>query len=110
MNHYQWVKDNVKKFYYLNLLKKVFQEGKNKSLKLAYISAFIIRELFLSLNKNLKPFNPIIGEAYEYYDNENNFRYYSEQVSHHPQITAFIGETPDFSLFGDTQNLLHLKY
>ena len=97
------------KFYYLNLLKKVSQEGKNKSLQLAYISAFIIGELFLSLNRNLKPFNPIIGETYEYYDNENNFRYYSEQVSHHPQITAFIGETPDFALYGDTKNSTSFK-
>ena len=97
------------KFYYINLLKKVAQESKNKSLQLAYISAFIIGELFLSLNRNLKPFNPIIGETYEYYDNENNFRYYSEQVSHNPQITAFIGETPDFALYGDTKNSTSFK-
>ena len=92
------------KFYYLNLLNKACQETKNKPLQLAYISAFIIGELFLSINRNLKPFNPIIGETYEYFDNENNFRYYSEQVSHNPQITAFIGETPDFALYGDTKN------
>ena len=97
------------KFYYLNLLKKVSQEGKNKSLQLAYISAFIIGEIFLGLNRNLKPFNSIIGETYEYYDNENNFRYYSEQVSHHPQITAFIGETLDFALYGDTKNSTSFK-
>ena len=92
------------KFYYLSLLNKACQETKNKALQLAYISAFIIGELFLSINRNLKPFNPIIGETYEYFDNENNFRYYSEQVSHNPQITAFIGETPDFALYGDTKN------
>ena len=96
------------KFYYLNLLKKVSQE-KNKPLQLGYISAFIIGEIFLGLNRNLKPFNPIIGETYEYFDNENNFRYYSEQVSHNPQITAFIGETPDFALYGDTKNSTSFK-
>ena len=97
------------KFYYLDLLKKVCNESRNKSLQLGYISAFIIGEIFLSLNRNLKPFNPIIGETYEYFDNENNFRYYSEQVSHHPQITAFIGETPDFALYGDTKNSTSFK-
>jgi len=96
------------KFFYLNLLKKVSQE-KNKPLQLGYISAFIIGEIFLGLNRNLKPFNPIIGETYEYFDNENNFRYYSEQVSHNPQITAFIGETPDFALYGDTKNSTSFK-
>ena len=97
------------KFYYLSLLKKVCQESKNKSLQIAYISAFIIGELFLSLNRNLKPFNPIIGETYEYFDNEKNFRYCSEQVSHNPQITAFFGETPDFALYGDTKNSTSFK-
>ena len=97
------------KFYYLDLLKKVSNESKNKSLQIAYISAFIIGEIFLGLNRNLKPFNAIIGETYEFFDNKNNFRYYSEQVSHHPQITAFIGETPEFALYGDTKNSTSFK-
>ncbi len=97
------------KFFYSNLLKKASQEDKNKSLQLGYISAFLIGEIILSLNRNLKPFNSIIGETYEYFDNENSFRYYSEQVSHKPQITAFIGETPDFALYGDTNNSTSFK-
>ena len=97
------------KFFYLDLLKKVSSENKNKSLQLAYICAFIVGELFLSLNRNLKPFNPIIGETYEYFDNKNNFRYCSEQVCHKPQITAFIGETPEFALYGDTKNSTSFK-
>ena len=97
------------KFYYLDLLKKVSNESKNKSLQIGYISAFIIGEIFLGLNRNLKPFNAIIGETYEFFDNKNHFRYYSEQVSHHPQITAFIGETPEFALYGDTKNSTSFK-
>ena len=97
------------KFLYLDLLKKVSLENKNKSLQLAYISAFIIGEIFLGLNRNLKPFNAIIGETYEFFENKNQFRYYAEQVSHHPQITAFIGETPDFALYGDTKNSTSFK-
>ena len=97
------------KFYYLDLLKKVSLESKNKSLQLGYISAFIVGEIFLGLNRNLKPFNAIIGETYEFFDNKNQFRYYSEQVSHHPQITAFVGETPDFALYGDTKNSTSFK-
>ena len=97
------------KFFYIDLLKKVSAETQNKSLQLAYISAFIVGEIFLGLNRNLKPFNAIIGETYEYYDNANQFRYYAEQVSHHPQITAFIGESPDFALYGDTKNSTSFK-
>ena len=97
------------KFYYLDLLSKASQEKENKSLQLGYICAFIIGEIFLSLSRNLKPFNPIIGETYEYFINEKNFRYYSEQVKHNPQITAFIGETPEFALYGDTKNSTSFK-
>ena len=97
------------KFFYLNLLKKVHNESKNKSLQLGYICAFIVGEIFLGLNRNLKPFNAIIGETYEYYDNKSSFRYYAEQVSHKPQITAFIGETPDFAFYGDTKNSTSFK-
>ena len=96
-------------FFYLDLLNKVCMESKNKSLQLGYISAFIIGEIFLRLNRNLKPFNAIIGETYEFYDNKNQFRYYAEQVSHKPQITAFIGETPEFALYGDTKNSTSFK-
>ena len=49
------------KFFYLDLLNKACIENKNKSLQLGFISAFIFGEIFLSLNRNLKPFNAIIG-------------------------------------------------
>ena len=96
-------------FFYLDLLNKVCIESKNKSLQLGYISAFIIGEIFLRLNRNLKPFNAIIGETYEFYENKYQFRYYAEQVSHKPQITAYIGETPEFALYGDTKNSTSFK-
>ena len=89
------------KFYYLDLLKKAANEEK-KEMQLCYISAFIIGEIFLNIGRSLKPFNPIIGETYEYYNNNLNFRYYSEQVSHKPPVNAYVGETPDFILYGDT--------
>ena len=89
------------KFYYLDLLNKAANEEK-KEMQLCYISAFIIGEIFLNIGRSLKPFNSIIGETYEYFNNNLNFRYYSEQVSHKPPINAYVGETPDFILYGDT--------
>ena len=89
------------KFYYLDLLNKAAHEEK-KEMQLCYISAFIIGEIFLNIGRTLKPFNPIIGETYEYYNNNLNFRYYSEQVSHKPPVNAFVGETSNFILYGDT--------
>ena len=37
-----------------------------------------------------KPFNPLLGETYEYVTDK--YRFFSEQVSHHPPISAFVCE------------------
>ena len=97
------------KFYYLDLLNKACEEPQPE-MRLCYIAAFIIGEIFLNNGRTLKPFNPIIGETYEYFINDKNFRYYAEQVSHKPPVTAFIGETPDFELYGDTLGNTSFKF
>ena len=89
------------KFYYLDLLNKAANEEK-KEMQLCYISAFLIGEIFLNIGRTLKPFNSIIGETYEYFNNNLNFRFYSEQVSHKPPVNAYVGETPNFMVYGDT--------
>ena len=97
------------KFKYMDLLIKAGNE-ESKEKQMCYIAAFVIGELFLNLGRSLKPFNPIIGETYEFFDNEKKFRFYSEQVSHNPQITAYIGETPEFAYYGDTLNTTSFKF
>ena len=97
------------KFYYLDLLNKADEEPKQE-MRLCYIAAFIIGEIFLNNGRTLKPFNPIIGETYEYFINDKNFRYYAEQVCHKPPVTAFIGENPNFELYGDTLGNTSFKF
>ena len=96
------------KFKYMDLLIKAGNET-SKEKQMCYISAFLIGEMFLNLGRSLKPFNPIIGETYEFFDNEKKLRFYSEQVSHKPQVTAYIAETPEFAYCGDTLNSTSFK-
>ena len=96
------------KFKYMDLLIKAGNES-SKEMQMCYISSFLIGEIFLNIGRSLKPFNPIIGETYEFFDNERKFRYYSEQVSHKPQVTAYIAETPEFAYYGDTLNSTSFK-
>lgn len=42
-----------------------------------------------------KPFNPILGETFEFVSKD--WRYMSEQVSHHPPITAYHVEGKGFT-------------
>ena len=97
------------RFKYMDLLIKAGTEP-SKEKQMCYIAAFLIGELFLNLGRSLKPFSPIIGETYEYFDNSKNFRFYSEHVQHTPHVNAYIGETPEFAYYGDTMNSTSFKF
>ncbi|XP_067843724.1 oxysterol-binding protein-related protein 6 isoform X3 [Heptranchias perlo] len=43
-----------------------------------------------------KPFNPVLGETYECIREDKGFRFFAEQVSHHPPISACHCESKKF--------------
>jgi hypothetical protein len=47
-----------------------------------------------------KPFNPILGETYEWVNSEKGFRLITEQVVHHPQVSACHLEHKDWTVWG----------
>lgn len=67
------------------LLEKASIE-EDSAMKLAYVSIFKTVVYCSIPNRTLKPFNPLLGETYEYVT--KNFKFLSEQVSHHPPISA----------------------
>jgi oxysterol-binding protein 1 len=54
--------------------------------------ALVLAHQFSAFNlmklRTKKPFNPMLGETYELVTED--YRFFSEQVSHHPPISAFI--------------------
>lgn len=61
--------------------------------RLLYVTAFSIT-CYTVAERTGKPFNPLLGETYEYVDeSRDNFQFLSEQVSHHPPIGACHCET-----------------
>lgn len=50
-------------------------------------------------NRMKKPFNPLLGETFEYQDGDLRVLY--EQVSHHPPVCATYGECKDFTFKAD---------
>ena len=97
------------RFKYMDLLIKAGKEN-SKEMQMCYIAAFLIGDIFLNLGRSLKPFNPIIGETFEFFDNKKMFRFYSEHVKHNPQVNAYIAETPEFAYYGDTLNTTSFKF
>uniref|UniRef100_A0AAQ5ZWX5 Oxysterol-binding protein n=1 Tax=Amphiprion ocellaris TaxID=80972 RepID=A0AAQ5ZWX5_AMPOC len=61
------------------------------------VAAFAVSAVASQWDRTGKPFNPLLGETYELTREDQGFRLVSEQVSHHPPVSAFHAE----SLIGD---------
>jgi oxysterol-binding protein 1 len=70
---------------YDSLLQKASEES-DTLLRLIYVSAFMIAQYAGTQFRLTKPFNPLLGETFEY--KTKDWKYISEQVSHHPPISA----------------------
>ncbi|KXZ52586.1 hypothetical protein GPECTOR_9g631 [Gonium pectorale] len=53
-----------------------------------------------------KPFNPLLGETFEWQAYDGSARYISEQVSHHPPVSCFVadgGGPQGYELYGEVE-------
>lgn len=76
-------------------------------MRMGYIAAFSIgmytnTELWIT-----KPFNPTLGETYEMQG--DGWRYISEQVSHHPPVSAAFAESSTYEFWTNTAMKSKLK-
>ncbi|EEA06010.1 oxysterol-binding protein, putative [Cryptosporidium muris RN66] len=76
-------------FEYSNIL-----EGASRKLtgieRLLDVTIFSLTPYASSVGRLYKPFNPLLGETYEF--SHRGFRYFAEQVGHHPPVTAYYVE------------------
>nr|KAF6279345.1 oxysterol binding protein like 2 [Pipistrellus kuhlii] len=56
------------------------------------VAAFAVSAVASQWERTGKPFNPLLGETYELVREDLGFRFISEQVSHHPPVSAFYSE------------------
>uniref|UniRef100_A0A6Q2YMJ1 Oxysterol-binding protein n=1 Tax=Esox lucius TaxID=8010 RepID=A0A6Q2YMJ1_ESOLU len=56
------------------------------------VAAFAVSAVASQWERTGKPFNPLLGETYELIREDLGFRWISEQVSHHPPVSAFHAE------------------
>ncbi|XP_067431797.1 oxysterol-binding protein-related protein 7 isoform X2 [Thunnus thynnus] len=70
--------------------------------RMVYIAAFAISGYSTATFRNrYKPFNPVLGETYECIREDRGFRLISEQVCHHPPISACHADSDNFSFWQD---------
>lgn len=72
----------------------------DSSKRIAYVAAFAMSNYSSTSGRIAKPFNPLLAETFEYVELDKKYRYVSEQVSHHPPISACIGQSPSWEYYG----------
>ncbi|CAD8078752.1 unnamed protein product [Paramecium sonneborni] len=72
----------------------------DSALRMCYIMGFGVSPYSANIGRTKKPFNPILGETYEI--QTSNCRFISEQVSHHPPISAGYAESKTFQFWAHT--------
>uniref|UniRef100_A0ABM5GP18 Oxysterol-binding protein n=1 Tax=Pogona vitticeps TaxID=103695 RepID=A0ABM5GP18_9SAUR len=70
--------------------------------RMVYVAAFAVSAYASSYYRaGSKPFNPVLGETYECVREDKGFQFFSEQVSHHPPISACHAESDNFVFWQD---------
>jgi len=71
---------------YSALLDAAAECGAGSIERLAYVAAFAASGYSSTVGRTRKPFNPLLGETFEFIAPEKGLRYLSEKVCHHPTI------------------------
>jgi hypothetical protein len=89
------VQKTIEALGYWRQLQKANQEP-DPYMRAALVASNFFMVHSLIVNRTKKPFNSLLGETCDYdYD---GIRIISEQVSHHPPISAYHAETSEFIL------------
>ena len=70
--------------------------------RLIYVAGFAASEYASTIGRVAKPFNPLLGETYEYCRPDLGYRFFIEQVSHHPPVGAAYAESPKWDYYGES--------
>jgi oxysterol-binding protein 1 len=86
---------------YTDLL-DIAAERSDSTERMVYVAAFAASEYASTIGRVAKPFNPLLGETYEYARPDKGYRFFIEQVSHHPPIGAAWAESPKWDYYGES--------
>ncbi|QIW96240.1 hypothetical protein AMS68_001758 [Peltaster fructicola] len=70
--------------------------------RLVYVAAFAASEYASTIGRVAKPFNPLLGETYEYVRPDLGYRFFIEQVTHHPPVGAAYAESKYWDYYGES--------
>lgn len=82
------------------LLEKT-QELEKSALRLAFAMAFVFSGYSASLMRITKPFEPILGETFEFTPQNKKFNYFAELVAFNPSLIATYCESTSFKAWSN---------
>ncbi|KAG0254278.1 hypothetical protein DFQ27_006940 [Actinomortierella ambigua] len=85
---------------YIQVLDKAARQ-RGATERILFVAAFAMSNYSSTIGRVAKPFNPLLGETYEYVRKDRQFRYISEQVSHHPPISACYCDSPNYNFYAE---------
>ena len=98
------------RFIFCDLLSKAADE-KTPQMKMAYIVAFLTAEMSMSIGRVLKPMIPLVGESFEYVDNNLHYRFFGEEVQRLPShVSAYIAEGDKWRYWADNRNTASFRF
>jgi len=65
--------------------------------RMCLVATFCVA-FFAGYTRTMKPFNPLLGETFEYVPNHKRYKSLCEQVSHHPPLSVAYTTADDWSL------------
>ncbi len=92
---------NIEIMEYSDVLDKAAASD-DSCLRMVYVAGFAASEYVSTIGRIAKPFNPLLGETYEYARPDKGYRVLCEQVSHHPPISAIVAESPRWAYYGES--------
>lgn len=78
--------------------------------RMVYVATFAASEYASTIGRVAKPFNPLLGETYEYARPDQGYRFFIEQVSHHPPIGAAHAESDKWDYYVRTSSDSHALF
>ncbi|SCU93870.1 LAMI_0E15874g1_1 [Lachancea mirantina] len=86
---------------YSNLLDEA-ATFEDSTLRMLHVAVFSASSYASTIKRVAKPFNPLLGETFEYSRPDMHYRFFTEQVSHHPVISATWTESPKWDFYGES--------
>ena len=80
----------------------------DSKVRLMMVAAFGAAQYACAAKRTCKPFNPILGETYEYVCPK--FKYIGEQVCHHPPISAAYASSDTYEFEMQTETKMSLSF